>query len=44
MGNYLNVQTKYAIRDNILRDVTNITAQIFVGTPPGQWPTCSAVT
>ncbi|KDR78829.1 hypothetical protein GALMADRAFT_1271862 [Galerina marginata CBS 339.88] len=33
MGKYTNVQTEYAIKDNLPRDATNITAQIIVGTP-----------
>ena len=33
MGKFTNVQTEYAIKDNLPRDATNITAQIIVGTP-----------
>jgi ATP-dependent RNA helicase DDX19/DBP5 len=33
MGKYTNVQTEYAIKDNLPRDASNITAQIIVGTP-----------
>lgn len=33
MGKYTNVQTEYAIKDNLPRDATNITAQIIIGTP-----------
>ncbi|KAF8969172.1 P-loop containing nucleoside triphosphate hydrolase protein [Flammula alnicola] len=33
MGKYTNVQTEYAIKENLPRDATNITAQIIVGTP-----------
>ncbi|CAA7266840.1 unnamed protein product [Cyclocybe aegerita] len=33
MGKYTNVQTEYAIKDNLPKDATNITAQIIVGTP-----------
>ncbi|KAF9485145.1 DEAD-domain-containing protein [Pholiota conissans] len=33
MGKYTNVQTEYAIKDNLPRDATTITAQIIVGTP-----------
>ncbi|KJA19529.1 hypothetical protein HYPSUDRAFT_204569 [Hypholoma sublateritium FD-334 SS-4] len=33
MGKYTSVQTEYAIKDNLPRDATNITAQIIVGTP-----------
>jgi ATP-dependent RNA helicase DDX19/DBP5 len=33
MGKFTNVQTEYAIKDNLPRDATNVTAQIIVGTP-----------
>ncbi|KAF8907275.1 P-loop containing nucleoside triphosphate hydrolase protein [Gymnopilus junonius] len=33
MGKYTNVQTEYAIKDNLPKDATNITAQIIIGTP-----------
>ena len=33
MGKYTNVQTEYAIKENLPRDATNITAQIIIGTP-----------
>ncbi|KIK10013.1 hypothetical protein K443DRAFT_136113 [Laccaria amethystina LaAM-08-1] len=33
MGKFTNVQTEYAIKDNLPRNATNITAQIIVGTP-----------
>lgn len=33
MGKFTPVQTEYAIKDNLPRDVTRITAQIVVGTP-----------
>ncbi len=33
MGKYTSVQTEYAIKDNLPRDATNVTAQIIVGTP-----------
>jgi ATP-dependent RNA helicase DDX19/DBP5 len=33
MGKFTDVQTEYAIKDNLPRNVTNITAQIIVGTP-----------
>ncbi|KAF9007923.1 DEAD-domain-containing protein [Cyathus striatus] len=33
MGKFTNVQTEYAIKDNLPRSATNITAQIVVGTP-----------
>ncbi|KAF9560502.1 DEAD-domain-containing protein [Agrocybe pediades] len=33
MGKFTNVQTEYAIKENLPRDATNITAQIIVGTP-----------
>ncbi|KAF8896472.1 P-loop containing nucleoside triphosphate hydrolase protein [Infundibulicybe gibba] len=33
MGKFTNVQTEYAIKDNLPRNATRITAQIIVGTP-----------
>jgi len=33
MGKYTNVQTEYAIKDNLPKNATTITAQIIVGTP-----------
>ena len=33
MGKFTNVQTEYAIKDNLPRNATNVTAQIIVGTP-----------
>lgn len=33
MGKFTNVQTEYAIKDNLPRNATNITAHIIVGTP-----------
>ena len=33
MGKFTPVQTEYAIKDNLSRDVTSITAHIIVGTP-----------
>ncbi|KAH9481297.1 RNA helicase required for poly(A+) mRNA export [Psilocybe cubensis] len=33
MGKFTSVQTEYAIKDNLPKDATNITAQIIVGTP-----------
>ncbi|KAF9007570.1 DEAD-domain-containing protein [Cyathus striatus] len=33
MGKFTNVQTEYAIKDNLPRSATNITAQVVVGTP-----------
>lgn len=33
MGKFTNVQTEYAIKENLPRSATNITAQIIVGTP-----------
>ncbi|KAH0833237.1 P-loop containing nucleoside triphosphate hydrolase protein [Lanmaoa asiatica] len=33
MGKFTQVQTEYAIKDNLPRDVTRITAHIVVGTP-----------
>lgn len=33
MGKYTSVQTEYAIKDNLPRDATSISAQIIVGTP-----------
>ncbi|KAG6851137.1 hypothetical protein H0H93_001017 [Arthromyces matolae] len=33
MGKFTNVQTEYAIKDNLPRDVTKITAHVIVGTP-----------
>ncbi|EAU85307.1 ATP-dependent RNA helicase DBP5 [Coprinopsis cinerea okayama7 len=33
MGKYTSVQTEYAIKDNLPRDASNITAQIIVGNP-----------
>lgn len=33
MGKYTNVDTEYAIKDNLPKEATNITAQIIVGTP-----------
>jgi len=33
MGKYTNVQTEYAIKENLPKDATNITAQIIIGTP-----------
>ncbi|KAF8813348.1 DEAD-domain-containing protein [Phlegmacium glaucopus] len=33
MGKFTNVQTEYAIKDNLPKDATNVTAQIIVGTP-----------
>lgn len=33
MGKFTTAQTEYAIKDNLPRDVTRITAQIVVGTP-----------
>lgn len=33
MGKFTPVQTEYAIKDNLPRGVTRITAQIVVGTP-----------
>ncbi|TFK27787.1 ATP-dependent RNA helicase DBP5 [Coprinopsis marcescibilis] len=33
MGKYTNVQTEYAIKDNLPRDASSITAQIIVGNP-----------
>lgn len=33
MGKYTSIQTEYAIKDNLPRDVSNITAQIIVGNP-----------
>ena len=33
MGKFTNVQTEYAIKDNLPREATNVTAQIIVGTP-----------
>lgn len=33
MGKFTNVQTEYAIKDNLPRDATNVTAHIIVGTP-----------
>ncbi len=39
MGKYTSVQTEYAIKDNLPRDATNVTAQIIVGTP-ARCPIC----
>lgn len=33
MGKFTSVQTEYAIKDNLPKDVTRITAHIVVGTP-----------
>jgi ATP-dependent RNA helicase DDX19/DBP5 len=33
MGKFTNVQTEYAIKDNLPRNATKITAHIIVGTP-----------
>ena len=33
MGKFTNVQTEYAIKENLPRNATTITAQIIVGTP-----------
>lgn len=33
MGKFTPVQTEYAIKDNLPRDVTRVTAHIVVGTP-----------
>ena len=33
MGKFTNVQTEYAIKDNLPRSVTKVTAHIIVGTP-----------
>lgn len=33
MGKFTNVQTEYAIKDNLPRNATNITAHVIVGTP-----------
>ncbi|TFK33212.1 P-loop containing nucleoside triphosphate hydrolase protein [Crucibulum laeve] len=33
MGKFTNVQTEYAIKDNLPRNATTVTAQIIVGTP-----------
>ncbi len=33
MGKFTNVQTEYAIKDNLPRGATKITAHIIVGTP-----------
>lgn len=33
MGKFTSVQTEYAIKDNLPRDATSVTAQIVVGTP-----------
>ncbi|KXN92754.1 ATP-dependent RNA helicase DBP5 [Leucoagaricus sp. SymC.cos] len=33
MGKFTSVQTEYAIKDNLPRDATSISAQIIVGTP-----------
>jgi len=33
MGKFTNVQTEYAIKDNLPRNATSITAHIIVGTP-----------
>ncbi|KAF8632245.1 hypothetical protein AX15_001994 [Amanita polypyramis BW_CC] len=33
MGKFTNVQTEYAIKDNLPRNVTKVTAHIIVGTP-----------
>ncbi|KAF7773213.1 hypothetical protein Agabi119p4_5380 [Agaricus bisporus var. burnettii] len=33
MGKFTSVQTEYAIKDNLPRDATSVTAQIIVGTP-----------
>ena len=33
MGKFTEVQTEYAIKDNLPRDVTRVTAHIVVGTP-----------
>jgi ATP-dependent RNA helicase DDX19/DBP5 len=33
MGKFTNVQTEYAIKEHLPRDVTRITAHIVVGTP-----------
>jgi len=33
MGKYTNIDTEYAIKDNLPKEATNITAQIIVGTP-----------
>jgi len=33
MGKYTSVQTEYAIRDHLPRDVKKVSAQIIVGTP-----------
>ncbi|KAF8740101.1 hypothetical protein AX14_008729 [Amanita brunnescens Koide BX004] len=33
MGKFTNVQTEYAIKDNLPRNATKVTAQIIVGTP-----------
>lgn len=33
MGKFTPVQTEYAIKDNLPRDVSRITAHIVVGTP-----------
>jgi ATP-dependent RNA helicase DDX19/DBP5 len=33
MGKFTSVQTEYAIKDNLPRNATNVTAHIVVGTP-----------
>jgi actin-like ATPase involved in cell morphogenesis len=33
MGKFTNVQTEYAIKENLPRNATTITAHIIVGTP-----------
>jgi len=33
MGKFTNVQTEYAIKDNLPKDATNVTAHVIVGTP-----------
>jgi ATP-dependent RNA helicase DDX19/DBP5 len=33
MGKYTNVQTEFAIKEHLPRDVSHITAHIVVGTP-----------